>query len=893
MAVVYLARQIDLDRSVALKELSSFHADTPEAAERFLRESRLAGSLSHPNIVTVHEYFEHDGIPYIAMEFVPLGSLRPFVGTLTLAKLAGVLEGVLAGLTHAEHAGIVHRDLKPENIMVTAEGRVKIADFGIAKASQTAGMTAALTATGAAVGTPTYMAPEQAMAQPVGPWTDLYSVGIMAYEQVTGRPPFYGAESPMVMLMRHVNEPVPPAITVIPEIDPALSDWIDQLLIKDTAARTRSPEAAWEALEEIVIRLLGPRWRRAARLVETAAVTDTPQPLTPAPFQTKPVETPPAQPAAAESGFVTFDPQGSTPYPSASSPAGTPAPAAPPADPAGPPAAPAIETQGTAVPPAGVPDAETPPAGAEPDPGTSFITVAGTPAATAGTPVEPVLEPATPAPLPPETVAPSPPPPESVAPSPPPESVAPSPPPPPETVAASVPPAETVSPPRAPAPEAAVGARGRGGGPGDVTGTRTTVPEPRGGDTQSVPLTETVPSAAGPGGDRRGRPGPRRGRLLGAGLVVVVAIVAVVVLASGGGGNHTPSPATTGGQTTSTAAQNTTGQTTGHSTIKPTLGPSAPALADIHSSSGPGGTTLRGPIALTTGGTPRGLVVVGRDAWVLDSGHNLIVNVTETGSELRVHVGTDPQGVAFDREGGRLWVANRGSNDVTELDRFGKVLRKSIGVGAQPTAVATGVNAVWVADSGDGTITRIDPQSGATKRIAVGGTPTAVITAFGRVWVAKSDRSITVLSPSGDVNGTVPTLPGAGEPIGLAASNGLWVVRAAAGGAGKLSKVDPRINVAVRQTPPYQYVVHADSPSVGAEPLDIDALGAGLSDNTIWVVSGSDHTLFRVGTNGTTNDKVLTKLSVGNSPDAVAVYSNVVWVADAGGKALYEVTYGG
>ena len=130
--------------SVALKELSSFHARrSPEFAERFLREARLAGSLSHPNIVTVHDYFEQDGIPYIAMEYVPGGSLRPYVGRLTLAQIAGVLEGVLAGLAHAEQAGIVHRDLKPENIMVTADGRVKIADFGIAKATQRAGMTSA------------------------------------------------------------------------------------------------------------------------------------------------------------------------------------------------------------------------------------------------------------------------------------------------------------------------------------------------------------------------------------------------------------------------------------------------------------------------------------------------------------------------------------------------------------------------------------------------------------------------------------------------------------------------------------------------------------------------------------------------------------------------------
>src|SRR5947209_3402168 len=170
MAIVYAARQPDLDRQVALKELSRFHASSAEFAHRFLRESRLAGSLNHPNIVTVHEYFEHRGTPYIAMELVPRGSLRPYAKLLSIAQVAGVLEGVMAALAHAETAGIVHRDMKPENVMVTADGRVKITDFGIARATQRAG-THYMTATGMTVGTPIYVAPERAMAGEIGPWT--------------------------------------------------------------------------------------------------------------------------------------------------------------------------------------------------------------------------------------------------------------------------------------------------------------------------------------------------------------------------------------------------------------------------------------------------------------------------------------------------------------------------------------------------------------------------------------------------------------------------------------------------------------------------------------------------------------------------------------------------
>src|SRR5690242_21823231 len=200
MAAVYLARQVDLDRDVALKELSSFHAADPAFAERFVRESRVAGSMSHPNIVTVYEFLSEGGTPYIAMEYVERGSLRPFVGQTTLAQTIGVMEGALAGLAQAERRGIVHRDIKPENLMVTSDGEVKIADFGIAKALSDAGGPH-LTMPGTTVGTPAYMAPEQATAGVLGPWTDLYSIGIVAYEMTVGRAPFHDTTTPFALLL--------------------------------------------------------------------------------------------------------------------------------------------------------------------------------------------------------------------------------------------------------------------------------------------------------------------------------------------------------------------------------------------------------------------------------------------------------------------------------------------------------------------------------------------------------------------------------------------------------------------------------------------------------------------------------------------------------------------
>jgi serine/threonine protein kinase len=274
--VVYLARQRDLDRLVALKALHSAHADSSKSLERFVRESRLAGSLNHPNIVTVYEYFEHEQIPYIAMEYIPRGSLRFWTGRLSLAQLAGALEGLLAGLAAVEPTGIVHRDLKPENVMVTAEGLVKIADFGIAKAIERSGdARTSIASSGMTLGTPTYMAPEQALGQTIGPWTDLYSVGVMAYEQLAGNAPFHDSHAPMAILLRHINEPIPPLTDSRPDLDPSFSAWIARLLVKDPDKRTRSAAQGWDELEEIVLKLFGARWRRDARLARPdSTVTD-------------------------------------------------------------------------------------------------------------------------------------------------------------------------------------------------------------------------------------------------------------------------------------------------------------------------------------------------------------------------------------------------------------------------------------------------------------------------------------------------------------------------------------------------------------------------------------------------------------------------------------------
>jgi hypothetical protein len=274
---------------------------------------------------------------------------------------------------------------------------VKIADFGIAKALNQASAGRFLTATGTTVGTPTYMAPEQAMAKDIGPWTDLYSVGVMAYELLAGRVPFHDTDTPMAILLRHVNEPIPSPRSVKPDLDPQLADWIERLLTKAPEDRVGDAGEAWEDLEEIVIGILGPRWRREARILGETAPSESEKPLTPAPFHE---EAGPSTPAGdTGDDFKTFyrGAQEESAPPSAAGAAAAGAAAA----------AAAAAAAGATAPPA---DAAAPPAteapAAEPEPEfeTYVAPLSGPPpAATTPPPVEaatpPPVEAATPPPV--------------------------------------------------------------------------------------------------------------------------------------------------------------------------------------------------------------------------------------------------------------------------------------------------------------------------------------------------------------------------------------------------------------------------------------------------------------------------------------------------------------
>jgi serine/threonine-protein kinase len=212
MGVVYRARHLKLKRTVALKMMLSGAYATAQELARFIREAEAVAGLEHPHIVQVHDVGELEGRPYFTMEFIDGGSLaQSLAGTPQAAARSARLIGTLAGAVEFAHQhGIVHRDLKPANILLTGQGTPKIADFGLARCADAG---PELTRSGVRVGTPSYMAPEQAAGHvsAIGPSADVYALGAILYEMLTGRPPFRAATAVETERQVIADEPVPPA----------------------------------------------------------------------------------------------------------------------------------------------------------------------------------------------------------------------------------------------------------------------------------------------------------------------------------------------------------------------------------------------------------------------------------------------------------------------------------------------------------------------------------------------------------------------------------------------------------------------------------------------------------------------------------------------------------
>ena len=244
MAEVWCAEDQMLNRRVALKFLHERFTQDQQFAERFRREASAAAGLQHPNVVGVFDRGVWDGAPYIAMEYVEGASLKDLIGRgLAPVEAVEIVRQVLAGAGFAHAKGIVHRDLKPQNVLVDGEGRARVTDFGIARAG-----VSEITQTGSVLGTAHYLPPEQAQGLPVTAASDIYSIGVMLYEALTGTVPFEGDSAVSVALKQVSERPQPPS-RLSPAVSPALDAVVLKALAKDPANRFQSADEFIHALD--------------------------------------------------------------------------------------------------------------------------------------------------------------------------------------------------------------------------------------------------------------------------------------------------------------------------------------------------------------------------------------------------------------------------------------------------------------------------------------------------------------------------------------------------------------------------------------------------------------------------------------------------------------------
>ena len=264
MGEVFRAHDAVLAREVAIKVLHRSLAGDPAFVDRFRREARAAAGLAHPNIVNVYDWGAVDGVYYMVMEYVRGPSVRHLLneqGRMEPAQAAEILRQSLLALGHAHHEGFVHRDIKPENLLVTQDGVVKVADFGLARAFADGRVTQA----GAVTGTVQYLAPEQIRGEPADPRSDLYSLGIVAYELLTGKLPFTG-ETAMAVAYKHLSDRVPAPSSVLPDLPAELDGFVAAATDRDRELRPESADVMRMDLDVLAHQL--PPARKLSSLVD-------------------------------------------------------------------------------------------------------------------------------------------------------------------------------------------------------------------------------------------------------------------------------------------------------------------------------------------------------------------------------------------------------------------------------------------------------------------------------------------------------------------------------------------------------------------------------------------------------------------------------------------------
>ena len=249
MATVYLATDTRLDREVALKVMHADLARDAEFVARFIGEAKSVAQLSHQNIVAVFDQGADGEYLFLAMEYVPGRTLRSLMrerGWFTWQEALGIMDPILAGLAAAHQAGIVHRDVKPENVLITPDGRVKVVDFGLARASAAVGNTRA----GQIIGSVAYIAPEQVTGAVTDARTDVYSAGVLLFEMLTGRQPYTG-ETPLAVAYAHVNSDVPSVGSVVGGVIPAVDQLVGAATSRDPQWRPANADVFWRAVRSL------------------------------------------------------------------------------------------------------------------------------------------------------------------------------------------------------------------------------------------------------------------------------------------------------------------------------------------------------------------------------------------------------------------------------------------------------------------------------------------------------------------------------------------------------------------------------------------------------------------------------------------------------------------
>lgn len=267
MGVVHLARHQRLGRLVAVKELQGALAADAATRERFVVEAKALAALNHPHVVPVYDYIERDDHCVLIMEQLPGGTVwDQFVSTgLTMPRATALTLATCSAMQHAHDQGVLHRDIKPENLMFDADGVLKVTDFGIARMVN--GASTKATVAGSVLGTPAYMAPEQAEGKHVGPAADVYATATMFYEMLSGRLPYGSSDSLAAMLAQRITSDPLPVATAAPHVPAAIADVTMSGLARSASARVASAEMFGTLLAEAAVEAWGPGWLDAAGVV--------------------------------------------------------------------------------------------------------------------------------------------------------------------------------------------------------------------------------------------------------------------------------------------------------------------------------------------------------------------------------------------------------------------------------------------------------------------------------------------------------------------------------------------------------------------------------------------------------------------------------------------------